>query len=167
MTRPGLQSGPGSNQLTGWRKTATLLVATVPSQTLEHSLTCMWGVGRSMNQKICNETDGCYDHDPFLSLAFLSLSMRAGPITPRMFVKICLAFCLQGVQGSRVCSLCHLPIYCPFLSAPSPSARRRGPGPPISCPSPNPGEEKTVPTSSSWLPGEQQSLKPTQESRED
>ena len=73
------------------------------------------GVDRSMRQKICNETDGCYDRDPFLSLAFLSLSMPAGPITPRM----CLSRSawLSASMESRVPG--HVPSASSLSAAPS------------------------------------------------
>ena len=99
----------------------------------------------------------------FLSLAFLvSLHACGAHSSQEVSVKICLAFCLQEIKGSGVCSLYLLLISCPFaLSGLTLSSLTLSqvswPRPRIS--PPQPGEGKTAPISSLEAhPGEQRGL---------
>lgn len=77
-----------------------------------------------------------------------------------VFVKICLAFCLQGVQGSRARPLRPLPVGSRFPLGVLASARHQGPGAPPPHPGLGPRGEKTAPTSSFWLLGDSRAGSP-------
>ena len=84
-----------------------------------------------------------------------------------MFVKICLVFCLQGVQGSRARLLRPLPVGGPFPLGVLALREASGPRPSTSPPRARPpGREDSAHLFLLAL-RQQQSWKPTQENRED